>query len=328
MKKSVKRNAVCLLSFIFILSISCASPPPKPPKTVKTVAFIPNNFSNFWKVARKGSEKADAELSDVAVVFKSVFVGTKEDQNKFIRQALDVDDADAIAISPVDPSGQNKMLNDAAKRALIITQDSDAPESDRVLYIGADNRAAGRQAGDLIKKALPQGGKIMVFVGKREVLNAQERFDGLKESLQGSKVEIIDLRTDDSDISRARENAYRTLKEHPDVAGMVGLWSYNGPAIMNALKPENMLGKIKIVCFDDERETLEGIKVGAIFGTVAQQPFEYGYQAVQAAAKLLRGDRSVIPEGKKIFIPTIVIQRDNVDEFRDKMNKLLGSTSS
>ena len=68
--------------------------------------------------------------------------------------------------------------------------------------------------------------------------------------------------------------------------------------------------------------------MGAIFGTVAQQPFEYGYQAVQAAAKLLRGDRSVIPEGKKIFIPTIVIQRDNVDEFRDKMNKLLGSTSS
>ncbi len=328
MKKSVKRDVVCLLSFIFTLAVSCASPPPKPPKTVKTVVFIPNNFSDFWKVVRKGSEKADAELSDVAVVFKSVYVGTKENQNKFVREALSVDDADAIAISPVDPPSQNKMLNDAAKKALLITQDSDAPESDRVLYIGADNRAAGRQAGDLVKKALPQGGKIMVFVGKREVLNAQERFDGLKESLQGSKVEIIDLRTDDSDVSRARENAYRTLKEHPDVAGMVGLWSYNGPAIMNALRSEKMLGKIKIVCFDNERETLEGIQVGAIFGTVAQQPFEYGYQAVQAAGKLLRGDRSVIPEGKKIFIPTIVIQRDNVDEFRDKVNKLLGNTSS
>jgi len=29
---------------------------------------------------------------------------------------------------------------------------------------------------------------------------------------------------------------------------------------------------------DDERATLAAIKEGAIFGTVAQQPFEYGYQ--------------------------------------------------
>ena len=138
----------------------------------------------------------------------------------------------------------------------------------------------------------------MVFVGKSEVQNSQERFAGLKEALQGSKVEIIDLMTDDNDPSKARDNAYQTLKKYPDIAGMVGLWSYNGPAIVQALRPENMLGKIKIVCFDDERETLEGIRTGVIFGTVAQQPFEYGYQGVQAAAKILRGDRSGIPADK------------------------------
>jgi ribose transport system substrate-binding protein len=323
MKRSIQLKCNCLLVFILTLSVSCASAP-KPPKAVKTVAFITNSTSDFWKLARKGCEKADAELPDVTVAFKTTNTGTTDEQNGLIRQALDRDDADAIAISPIDSTGQKTVINNAAKRALIITQDSDAPDSDRALYLGADNRAAGRQAGELIRKALPQGGKIMVFVGKREVQNAQERFEGLKESLQGSKVEIIDLMTDDANATNARENAYQTLKKFPDIAGMVGLWSYNGPSIVQALRPEGKLGTIKIVCFDDERDTLAAIKEGVIFGTVAQQPFDYGYQAVITAAKILKGDRSVIPGNKTIFIPTVVIQRDNVDEYGKKLDQLLG----
>jgi ribose transport system substrate-binding protein len=151
--------------------------------------------------------------------------------------------------------------------------------------------------------------------------------EGLKEALQGSKVEIIDVMTDDANPTRARENAYETLKKYPDIAGMVGLWSYNGPAILQALRPEGKAGQIKIVCFDDERATLAAIKEGSIFGTVAQQPFEYGYQAVQMAAKILRGDRSAVPAGKTIVIPTVVIQKNNVDEYCKKLDQLLGITS-
>jgi ribose transport system substrate-binding protein len=322
MKRTIQLRFAYVLGLALILSVSCASPP-KSPKAVKTVAFITNSTSDFWKIARKGCEKADSELTDVTVSFKTTNTGATDEQNGLIRQALDRDDADAIAISPVDPAAQKKVINDATKRALVITQDSDAPDTDRALYLGADNRAAGRQAGELVKRALPQGGKIMVFVGRREVQNAQERFDGLKESLQGSKVEIIDLMTDDANSGTARENAYQALKKYPDIAGMVGLWSYNGPAIVQALRAEGKLGTVKIVCFDDERSTLEAIKEGAIFGTVAQQPFEYGYQSVKTAAQILKGDRSVIPANKTIFIPTVVIQRNNVDEYSKKLDQLL-----
>jgi ribose transport system substrate-binding protein len=327
MKRLFRPLFVCLIIFIVALAFGCSSsaPPPKPPKAKKTVAFIPNASSQYWDIVHKGCEKAQAELPDVVVNFKIPYDGKTETQNRLVREALDKDDADAIALSPIDPTTQKKAINDAAHRTVVMTQDSDAPDSNRVLYIGADNRAAGRQAGELIKKALPQGGKIMAFVGKREVQNAKERFDGLKESLQGSNVEVIDLLTDDADLSQARDNAYQTLKKYPDIAGMVGLWSYNGPAILKALKLENRQGKVKIVCFDDEQETLEGIKEGTIFGTVAQQPFECGYESVQTAAKIVKGDRSVIPESKMIFIPTVVIQRNNVDEYKKKLDQLLGS---
>ena len=325
MKRSVQLTFVCAVAIALGLAISCSSSPPtKTQKPVKMVAFITNSTSDFWKIARKGTENADTEMTDVAVAFKTTNTGAVDEQNGLVRHALDVEEADAIAISPIDPTAQKTVINNAAERALVITQDSDAPDTERALYIGADNRAAGRQAGDLIKKALPQGGKIMVFVGKREVQNAKDRFEGLKESLQGSKLVVLDLMTDDADPGDARANAYEALKKYPDIAGMVGLWSYKGPAIVQALRPQEKLGKIQIVCFDDEPATLTGIKEGSIFATVAQQPFEYGYQTIKTAEQILKGDRSVIPANKTIFIPTVVIQKNNVDEYSKKLEQLLG----
>jgi ribose transport system substrate-binding protein len=287
------------------------------------LAFVTNNASDYWTIARKGVEKADAELNNVTVDFKLPGEGTAAEQKRIIDDLISTG-INGIAISPVDPDNQTQLINDTAKKALVITQDSDAPNSDRALYIGTDNVAAGRQAGELVKEALPNGGKIMVFVGKSDARNAAERFQGLKEALQGSKVEILDIRTDDTDRARAKSNAADTLTKYPDVAAMVGLWSYNGPAILNAVKDANKVGQVKIVCFDEEDETLAGVKDGSIYATVVQQPFEFGYQSVKLMAQILGGDRSVIPANKIINVPTLVIKKDSVEEFQKKINQLRG----
>ncbi len=320
-----QQKFIWVLAVFICLSVSCDSSPTKPAKTKKTLTFITNSDSAFWKIVRKGTEKADSELPNLDVLFKIPFSGKANEQDRMMNDAIRRDDTDAIAISPIDPENQKKIINDMSKRVLLITQDSDAPNTDRAFYIGADNRSAGQQAGELVKKALPQGGKIMVFVGKRELENSQDRFAGLKESLQGTKVEVLDLMIDNNDRTVAKDNAAATMTKYPDIAGMVGLWSYNGPAILEAVKSANKAGKIKIVCFDDEPKTLDGIKEGAIFGTVAQQPFEYGYQTVQLVSKILDGNRSVIPETKQVFIPTVIVQKNNVDDFRTQLNQLLGS---
>jgi ribose transport system substrate-binding protein len=287
------------------------------------LAFVTNNASDYWTIARKGVEKADAELDNVTVDFKLPGEGTAAEQKRIIDDLISTG-INGIAMSPVDPDNQTQLINDTAKKALVITQDSDAPNSDRALYIGTDNVAAGRQAGELVKEALPNGGKIMVFVGKSDARNAAERFQGLKEALQGSKVEIIDLRTDDTDRARAKSNAADTLVKYSDVAAMVGLWSYNGPAILNAVKDAGKVGQVKIVCFDEEDETLAGVKEGSIYATVVQQPFEFGYQSVKLMAQILGGDRSVIPANKIINVPTLVIKKNSVEEFQKKINQLRG----
>ncbi len=143
------------------------------------LAFVTNNASDYWTIARKGVEKADGELADVKVEFKLPGEGTAAEQKRIIDD-LTSTGIQGIAISPVDPDNQTQLINDTAKKALVITQDSDAPSSDRSLYIGTDNVAAGRQAGELVKEALPNGGKIMVFVGKSDAAKRGGTVSGLE----------------------------------------------------------------------------------------------------------------------------------------------------
>jgi ribose transport system substrate-binding protein len=131
--------------------------------------------------------------------------------------------------------------------------------------------------------------------------------------------------------------------QEPRAAGgkgvvMVGLWAYNPPAILSALKDnKERLGKVKVVGFDENEDTLQGIADGHIYATVVQDPFGFGYQGVRLMASIARGDRSVLPRDGILYVPHRVITRDGgkdripVARFRDDLHKLLsqkGGSSS
>ncbi|MGH7952705.1 MAG: sugar-binding protein [Limisphaerales bacterium] len=285
------------------------------------LAFVSNNAANFWTIARSGCEAAAKELGDVDLDFRITSSGGSAEQ-RTILDDLVAKGTDGIAVSVDDPDNQTEFLNKIAAQTLLICTDSDAPASKRVCYIGTDNVAAGVEAGKLIKQALPNGGKIMLFVGHTDAQNAKERYDGIKKELAGSNVQIIDIRTDDTDAVRAQKNAEDTLVKYPDIACLVGLWNYNGPAILNAVRAAGKIGTVKIVCFDDEEDTISGVASGGIFGTVVQNPYEFGRQAITRMDKYLHGDKSQL--SGKIYIPTRAITKDNVAEFQAQQKKLQG----
>src|SRR5580692_10746107 len=241
------------------------------PKKRLRLAFVSNNAAAFWTACRAGCNAAATELGDVDVDFRIPSAATAAEQQTIINDLL-AKGEDGIALSPIDPQNQTDFLDKVASQAMLVTADSDAPKSKRVCYIGTDNQAAGHEAGKLIKAALPDGGKIMVFVGTLDAQNAKDRYQGIKDEIDGSKVSIIDVRTDDTDPVRAQKNVEDTLVKYPDVACLVGLWSYNGPAILNAVRSSDKKGQVKIVCFDEDSQTLSGVAAGDIFGTVVQQP--------------------------------------------------------
>ena len=288
------------------------------------LAFVSNNAATFWTIARAGCMDAAKELGDIDVDFHIPSAATAAEQQQILGDLL-AKGVDGIALSPVDPANQTELLNRVASQALLVTADSDAPATKRVCYIGTDNVAAGLEAARLIKEALPQGGKIMIFVGTLDAQNAKDRYQGIKSHLAGSNISIIDVRTDDTDPVRAQKNVEDTLVKYPDVACLVGLWSYNGPAILNAVRSAGKAGKVKIVCFDEDAQTLAGVASGDIYGTVVQQPYEFGKQAITRTARSLRGDKNAFPPSGKQIIPTISLKKEDVAEFQARLKKMLGS---
>jgi ribose transport system substrate-binding protein len=309
----MKRFTICSVALIAILAAGAAGAQEK-----KSLAFVVNGASDFWKIAEAGVKKAQAELPKYEMSLKY-----PEQSAAAIQQRL-MDDlvaagTDAIMVSAVDPKTSTEALNRVAGQVPLFTTDSDAPASKRIAYIGSSNVDLGKDAGGLMKKALPNGGKCMGFVGLPGADNARERIEGIKEAIKGSKVELLDVRGDDIDQTRAKRNVEDTLAANPNINCMVGIYSYNTPRIYEVLKEAGQLGKIKIIGFDEDPITLGGVREGTISGTVVQNPYEWGYQGMKLMAKYLEGDKSGIPAGGLIIVPGQVIEKSNVDKFEAEL---------
>jgi ribose transport system substrate-binding protein len=170
-----------------------------------------------------------------------------------------------------------------------------------------------------MKKALPDGGKCMGFVGLPGADNARERIEGIRAALKGSKVELVDVRGDDIDQTRAKRNVEDALAANKNIDCMVGIYSYNTPRIYEVLKEAGQLNKIKIIGFDEDPITLGGIREGSIIGTVVQNPYQWGYQGMKLMAAYLEGDKKGIPANGLIIVPGQVIDKANVDSFEKEL---------
>lgn len=287
------------------------------------VAFVTNNVSDFWKIAQAGVEQGEKDFN-AKCDMRMPTQGTVAEQ-KVILEDLAVKGVSGVAISPVNADSQTDVLNRAAGKLNLICMDSDAPKSKRVCYVGTSNVDAGKVAGEQIIKAIPNGGKIMLFVGTLDAQNAADRYKGIQEAIKTNpKIQILGVMTDDANHTKARANVEDTLIKHPDVACLVGLWSYNGPAIVNAVKAGNKVGKVRIVCFDEQDDTLQGVKDSAIFATVVQKPYDFGYQSVKVLAALARNDKNAVPKNGIIDTGVRVINKSNVNKFWADLKKMTG----
>jgi ribose transport system substrate-binding protein len=280
----------------------------------KKLYFVVNVPSDFWKAAEAGVKKAQAELPNYELSLKYPEQGAAAIQQRLMDDLI-AGGAAGIMVSAVDPKTESDYLNKVGSQIVLFTTDSDAPKTSRVVYIGSSNVLAGEQAAEIMLKAMPDGGKCMGYVGLLGADNAKERIQGVKDKIKGSKVELVDVRGDDGDQTRAKRNVEDTLTAHPEINCMVGFYSYNTPQIYAALKDAGKLGQIKVIGFDGDPVTLGGVKEGSIAGTVVQQPFEWAYEGMKDMAKFIEGDKSWIPENKLMIVPTKIIDQSNVDAY-------------
>ena len=303
----------------------------------KSFALVTTGVAGFWDICKKGGEDAGAELG---VQVEVLMPNGSTEQRKALEDLLSKG-VDGMSVAAIDPENQADIFDEVAENALLITMDTDAPDSKRKVYVGMDNYDAGWMCGELVKEAIPDGGKVVLFIGRLEQDNAKRRRQGVIDSLMGrtkdasrfdtpgeavvgDKYTVLATRTDLFDRNKAKEFVEDELTKNPDIAAMVGLFEYNPPIILDVLRERGDLGKVKIVGFDENPNTLQAIKDGEIHGTVVQDPYNYGYQSIKVLHALANGDDSVIPESKFIDIPARQIRKENVDVFWKDLNSKLG----
>lgn len=216
-----------------------------------TVAYITNGVDPFWTIASAGA-KAEARKLDVNVLIHFPAKGVA-DQTVDIEAMMAKDDVSGVAVSPIDPENQGELLNQLGDKKHYITHDADAPKTNRLCYIGMENYDAGRLCGQLVKEAMPEGGSVMIFVGRLGQLNAEQRRQGVIDELmgrsrdperrdppgdviEGDTYTIIGTRTDNFDKAKAKQNAQDAISKYPDLGCMVGLFAYNPPLCLQAVK--------------------------------------------------------------------------------------------
>ena len=294
----------------------------------KTVAFVTNQIASFWNIAEVGCQDA-AEDFDINVDVRFPAEATATEQKQIVEDLL-ASGIDGLAITPLDAENQREALNRWCGKIPLITHDSDAPESDRLMYIGMDNYLAGRLLGKLIKNSYPDGCNIIISVGRLEQDNSRKRrqgvidellerepdptrFDEIDAEIEGNGFAVFATILDQGKPEVAKQKVEDAINAYDDVELFVGLFAYNPPACLQAIRQSNMIGKIKVAAFDENDATLQGIKNGTVIGTVVQDPYEYGYQSVRILSELLKGNNDVIPKSKFIDIVARAITKEAID---------------
>ena len=268
--------------------------------------FITNSNADWWNAVEKGMTDGGTDFGCSVEMRRNE--GKTQGQIDRLQEAVGLADIQGVAVSVIEADAPGvidamRALQKAGKIVIAIDSDVAADSADaRTAYIGTNNVKAGEAAGRAAATLRPKGGKVAVFVGTSGAANARERKEGFFRGA-GALFKEIETFDDTGDHSRARENVQTAIGKYSDLGLLLGLWSYNAPAIAEEVgKNPEYRKKTTVVTFDLDEAAVDEVEKGNIDATVCQNPYEMGYQGVKLLRALLQKDdktiKDVLPDGK------------------------------
>jgi ribose transport system substrate-binding protein len=271
--------------------------------SVKRIVILTNGDSPYWDACREGLNAANSELNLTEAGLKAVLDvndGSPQGQLQKLQQYGTQSDIAGVGVSAIDVNNvavADELRSLQKKGIKVLTIDSDldrAKFSDaRFAFIGTDNLTGGRVLGKCAKGLRPDGGEYVTFVGRTGAQNAIERIGGFAEGA-GATFVSKDTMADDNKREIARENVRNAIRNHAGLNVLVGIWSYNAPAIVDVVKEVDRRKDFTVVVFDAEPDAITAMKDGQIDAMVVQNPFDMGYQGVRLLKALIKDDQETI----------------------------------
>jgi len=249
-------------------------------------------------------------------------------QVTMFRQLLDQYPA-GICVSAGRPEIFAKEIDKAIALGIpVICVDADVPGSKRLLYIGTDNVKAGRESLRQIAALLSNKGNIAVLTIPGQN-NLDERVVGVADALKNYPLlKLTKIVDDKGDANSASEQVADFAQKKEKIDGILCLEAAGGSGAADAVHRLNWDGKVPIVAFDDDPQTLDWIEKGTIAATVTQKPYVMSYYGVKLlddlhhnAVHQFKDWRTALAPPMPTFVDTgtIVVDKNNLKSYRENL---------
>jgi ribose transport system substrate-binding protein len=234
----------------------------------------------YWQEARAGLVRAGTQMQVKVDMAGPDTYDPKAERDEFLKTVSKK--PSGIAISASDANLMKPEIDAAIAQGIpVVTIDSDAADSKRLMFIGTDNYKAGVTGAKVVVAKLQGKGSVAVFT-MPEQANLKDRLRGYTDTFaehpQIKITEIVDIK---GDPRIAFDRTTEMLEKNAKIDAFVSLVSTAGPEIANVLERKNVTGKV-VVAMDTDARTLEAIQKGAISATIGQKPFTMAFLAVKA----------------------------------------------
>ncbi|MDG6325389.1 ribose ABC transporter substrate-binding protein RbsB [Glaesserella parasuis] len=254
----------------------------------ETIALAISTLDNpFFVTLKEGAEKKAKELGYNLVVLDSQNDPAKELSNV---EDVTVRGAKVLLINPTDSEAVGTAVAVANKKNIpVITLDRGANKGNVVSHIASDNVAGGKMASDFIAEKVGKNAKVIQLEGIAGTSAARKRGEGFKQAVEANQFELLASQPADFDRTKGLNVMENLLASHGSAKAV---FAQNDEMALGALRAIKASGKnILVVGFDGTDDAVKAVNGGQLAATIAQQPEKIGELGVEAADKVLKGEK-------------------------------------
>ena len=322
-----KRGTALVSVFIFgvVLIASCAKPYHE--QSERYVLVATNINLPYWKEAENGFLDAAQALGVRGELIGPTGYAPNAELGMF-RDIVEQHPA-GICLSAARPEIFREEIDKAVAEGIpVICVDSDVPDSKRALYIGTDNFKAGRES---LKRlaALVSGKKSIVAITISGQRNLDDRVAGVADALANfPALKLTKILDDKGDARSAFDQVSDLIQKKENVDGIICLEATGGSGAAGAVHRFNMEGKMPIVAFDADPETLDWIDRGVIAATITQKPYVMAFYGLKFLDDLHHNavhqfkdwrTSPAVPTPTSVDTGTVVVDKSNLQVYRDAL---------
>ena len=267
-----------------------------------------DSVDDFWKSIDNGCKQAVAEIGGIDYTWIGPDQNLDGPQMECIDKAV-ADGANAILLASSSPRGVIPSLEKAAAKGVKIVYVDNPSEFDSLAFLATDNEAAGKIAGETLKKHLEEvgitSGTIGMCANKDNVTSTNLRNQGFRSVFEGSAYTLTDIfYMEDNDQSLKDWTA-----SHGDYVAFFGPNERTARNIGEQMRDMNNTKQI-VMGFDTSDSVLTLINDGFIFATMQQKPEVMGHDGIKIAVDALEGKYT--ETNKRIDTGITVIYKDSI----------------